>query len=136
MSIAIAEKATIDERAARRLGFRGGVPVLLADGQEWILPHVVCLFSPDDSEAGIRPVWNLGDEYARLIDALDSAETTEQRMRAELALARDLLLRNYDLTTEQLVRLVQFGYNPEFAPEGVERRRAVLAIALGETPAP
>jgi hypothetical protein len=49
-------------------------------------------------------------------------------IRSELALAEWLLLRNYDLTLEEIQALVQFHYGEDIVDE---TRDAILDVVLG-----
>jgi hypothetical protein len=126
----------LDEQARRRPDFRGGVPVTLADGQEWYLPRPRKLFVADDSEAGFRLRWDLGDEYGRLFEAARSIATFEDMVRAEFALAKYLLRLNYDLDAAALGRLLVFDYADDPDP-ALERLRAeLIEVTSGRAPAP
>ena len=129
----------LDENALRRPDFRGGAPVTLADGQEWILARPAELFVPDDSEAGFAARWNFGDEYAALVRAADEAGRSGSGnavIRAELALGRYLLLKNYALDAPQVASLIQFSYDPEGDPVHWQLHEDVLAVAFGRVPSP
>lgn len=127
----------LDEAALRRPDWLGGVPVTLADGQEWTLPRAATYFEPDaDDDAEVRQRWNLGEEYGALVQRLAEAQRPSDHVRAEIALARWLLTRNYALNRAQLVTLLRFGYGAS-ADDGPRRlREEVMAVALGDAPRP
>lgn len=135
----------LDEQALRRPGFKEGTPVVLADGQAWHLRRPVVRFVPSDSDVGFRACLSLarGDGYDALLTAWQSAaeaaredeSASARAVAAELALGRAVLTANYDLTTEQLAELLQFGFDPD-DEEAFRIRSEVLAAATGDDPKP
>jgi hypothetical protein len=55
-------------------------------------------------------------------------------IRADMALARRLVTTNYDLTGDELVAIVQLGYDSENDPDGLAIRLAILDVAHGRDP--
>lgn len=134
----------LDESAHRRADFTPGAAVILADGGTWYLRKPVVRFVPDDaSEGGFQTRLTLpGDgEFASLVrlrDALFASAdeiTLGDLAKIELAIARLMLLANYDLDSRALADLLQFGYDDD-DPEGVEIRHAVMGVAEGRGPKP
>lgn len=127
----------LDERALRRADFVEGFPVTLADGQEWTLPPVRLRCVPDDGPDGFRFVAvGLGSEYEAAFLAATRADGAAEVIRTELALARRLLLRNYDLTIEQVAELIRFDYAAEPDPEADAIRQEVMRVAMGRAVLP
>jgi hypothetical protein len=128
--------AKLDEVALRRSTFEDGAPVTLADGQEWRLPRPRVRFVPDDSDQGFQVRLALDDAgvFRSLKAAVDAAETNGALWKTELALARHLLLVNYDLTREQVADLLQFSYGENADPAGAAIREAVMGVAFGIGP--
>lgn len=125
-----------DEASSRRPDFLGGPAITLANGQEWHFPRPTSYFVPDDDAAGVRRHWNLGDDYGALFDRCMEAESDLEMIGGELALARSLLLRNYDLTPAQAGSLLRFGYGATADPDAAAMRLAVMAVATGKDAAP
>jgi hypothetical protein len=125
----------IDEKQRRRPDFRGGVPVRMADGQDWTLPRPRVRFVPDDGPEGFRVyLTGPGDDYADLLAATDAPPDVGGMIRADMALARRLVTTNYDLTGDELVAIVQLGYDSENDPDGLAIRLAILDVAHGRDP--
>lgn len=128
----------LNEQALRRPKFEDGAPVVLADGQEWRLPRPRVRLVPDDSDLGFKVrVAVPGDDgrFQELMDALDDPASNRPAAARELAVARHLLLLNYDLTPAQVADLLQFGYHDN-DPEGMAIREAVMGVAFGNGPKP
>jgi hypothetical protein len=134
----------LDEAARRRPDGLFDAPVVLADGQTWWLPKPRVVFADDAGESGFRAVLSLGpaDDYQGLVDALDAAEAlpddepgrAARIVGAEFALARALVLRNYDLGPAERSRVIRFGYDAASDPGAADVRRAVLDVAYGVAP--
>lgn len=132
----------IDERARRRSDFLpDSLGLTLADGQEWYFPRPRVSFVYADTELGFERVSDTGDATfdRALQDRIDAwrqaAEDADvpRVIASQLGIARTLLLRNYDLTTDELRGLVRFRFG-----EDDPLRDDVLAIAMGQplTPKP
>lgn len=105
-----------DELSCRRTEYRPGRAVLLADGQHWTFP------APTEGEpAGTGP---FGPDYEALLRAIIEAEDQDERRRAELALAIELLACNYRLTTDDYAALLDFETGDPALP--------AVQAALGE----
>jgi hypothetical protein len=99
----------LDELALRRPDFLGGIPIRLADGQTWMFPVPVRPNAdPVGSLAETESVIALfGPEYLHTLRAVMEAQDEAERMMAELALAIDLLSRNYRLSPEMFRELLE-----------------------------
>ena len=96
------------EAERRRPGFLGGLPIPLADGQDWAFagPREVAAAGPADRAA-----------VADLLRGIDEADDHADRLRGELALAIHLLGLNYDLSPADYARLLTgTPTDPWFAP--------------------
>lgn len=130
----------LDERSLRRPTFTEGHQVALGDGQEWTFPKVVLRLvprlDPDGSiKVGEGPPY--GADYQvelnRLLDGCD--DTPEGRYReieAMMQLAAKLLLRNYDLSFDQLSALLYYDVDGSTA----EMWRALDRVVVGLAPKP
>jgi hypothetical protein len=141
----MSEGTRLDEASLRRDPFpEATVSVVLADGQSWHLAKPRMRFVPHDGPTGFRVCLVTGayDDYQSLMDDLEEANATSAEaaaadrgrviITAELALARSLLGQCYDLTTQQMGRLLQFSYgDPEEDPEGCRIRDEVMDVAMG-----
>jgi hypothetical protein len=141
----------MNEQEHRRPDFIGGEPIRMADGNEWILPRPLAWFVMDDDESGVNRQWNLGSEYGALLEAQQDAFNATRAgeddpvervgnfrkwVASEIRIARWLLLKNYNLTKEQVNSLVRFGYSVADDPEAVALREAVMDLAFGMTEPP
>ncbi len=125
------------EHEKRRSDFKPGVPVTLADGQDWELCRPLIRFIPDDTDVGYKVViQGMDDGYSALIAAREKAVTDSDLFKAELAMGRAILTANYDLTTTEIGSLLQFGYSATADPEGAQIRADVMAVATGNDPKP
>lgn len=122
----------LDEQALRRETFVPGVPVVLADGQEWSLRKPVVRFVPADNEAGFERCLSLdgSDTFEAVAAAYENAEAAGDVIRGELSLGKAVLLANYDLTPPQVASLLKFGYDDDDA-EGQRLRKDVVGVATG-----
>lgn len=130
--------AKLNEMEKRRADFAGGTPVVMADGGTWFLARPLVRFTPTDGD-GFRAVMNMdlaGDDYQDLLDAVEASGSEDaapqDRVKAELAVGKAVLLRNYDLDAKELGRVLQFGFT-ESDPVGLAIREAVLDVAFGIT---
>lgn len=85
----------LDPMLKRRLGFRAGSSIHLADGQAWTVPQ------PDQMVEPNRP-------YEALLLAVATADDRRELLRAELALGIHLITLNYDLAPLILGALLDF----------------------------
>jgi hypothetical protein len=148
----------MDERAKRRPDFCGGAEVRMADGQVWTVAKPRARFTVGDGDEGMRPVLNYpgadgyNDLYLRMKDAQkrlreapeadeDGAETGEQArlfnevVSAQLRMFEMLVLRNYDLTREEVRQLLQFSFDEEdVEAEGLYQTLREVAEGRGPKP--
>ncbi|WP_165251175.1 hypothetical protein [Paludisphaera soli] len=129
---------TFDEAALRRPEFTEGYKAALGDGREWTFPKAVLRIVPArlaDGSFGVKETPPYGDDYqADLRVVLDNADDTPEGIYryvvARMTLAAKLLLRNYDLTDDQLADLLYFdtggGTNAMWA--------AIDRIIVGDAP--
>jgi hypothetical protein len=111
MSIATIS-APLDEQALRLPGFHEGqsVGVLFGDGRVWHVPRPREVYVADDSDAGAVLTWNLGNEFAALVERYRETATSGDAKSWLGSIARiwvHLLSLNYDLAKADARRLVQ-----------------------------
>jgi hypothetical protein len=129
--------AKLNEAEKRRPDFRGGRPVVMADGQEWSLARPRVRFVPADNDAGfVTYLDGPGDGYNELLDRrlavqADPGATLAALIPLDLEIGKRLLLANYDLTTAELGQVLQLGYDPDDA-DGARILDEVLAVAFGQ----
>ena len=120
----------LDEKAVRKATFDelNSAPVVLADGQTWHLPKPFLRLRPKFSAGRAAsygpltttdPIWN---ELRQAVQ--DSAET--ETLSAIANLGAYMLLRNYDLTDDQLGDLFAWDMSQNWTSE-------ILSIANGRT---
>lgn len=106
----------LDEAALRRPEWTEGTKVRLCDGQEWTFPRPVIGFTPVRKDgvwtAEQRPPY--GDEFqaektAYLAMPRDTMDQYVAWVGKRINLAAELLYRNYDLTDDQLVELLDMS---------------------------
>lgn len=97
----------LDEVALRKSGFREGIRVTLADGQEWALPPLIFESYAEVDDSGVIvykdgvPTYGPGND-AELDLLLNVGDVdTEEHFRAAYLLALRLLLSNYTLTNAE-----------------------------------
>lgn len=129
---------TLDETAHRRDGFTRGVAIELADGQAWHFPRPLLGLLPEEADDGSvrfgeRARCVFGAAYDALVDAFLEADDGRAEVDALLALAVDLLRRNYDLPAGALRALL-----PRVPDLDSNTRmwRAIADLALGRAPKP
>jgi hypothetical protein len=108
-----------DETRRRRADFRRGPSIRLADGQPWTFPDPAEVAA--GRGAGVEP------EFEALVRAVFEAEDRPDRLRCELALAINLLGRNYELTPVEYRRLLGF---PPGSSELARAQAEFHALAL------
>lgn len=102
----------LDEIALRKPGFREGLRVRLADGQEWALPPLLFESFPEVDATGTvvlrDSVPTYGPEHDRDLDVLLSVGDVDpdEHFRASTVLAANLLRSNYELTSGDLRSLL------------------------------
>lgn len=131
-----------DEKALRRPEFsEDSVPIRLCDGQEWYFPVPPGEFFPVTLDGDMACGGGLGPEYDRKLEALGDvsrrlaeagdgvAEVDYAAFnKALMALAIDLLRRNYDLDIGQVGTLLR--YRPR-DPATQEMWQAIARVAKG-----
>lgn len=131
--------AMLIEAERRRVDFAGGPAVKMADGNDWHLARPLADFITDDDEVGLKQCWNLGDGFGALFESHLAAQAQNDGVgmaRAELRMAEFLLLRNYDLTKDEVRTLVRLGFGPNSEPGSLERRVAIRGLITGEDGGP
>jgi hypothetical protein len=131
--------AKLNEAEKRRPDFRGGRPVVMADGQEWSLARPRVRFVPADNDAGFEIILSgPGDGYNELIERRTAllgggdlpADAVRRAIAVNLEIGKRLLLANYDLTTAELGQVLQYGYDDDDA-DGRRVLEGVLDVAYG-----
>lgn len=103
-----------EEAAKRRPEWTEGPKVKLCDGQEWTFPKPVLGFKParnPDGTWGAAERAPYGQEYQDAVDryvAIDPKTEADflQMIGQRINLAAELLFRNYDLTDDELIDLL------------------------------
>lgn len=111
----------INESERRRLTFRDGPKVKLADGQGWTFPPpVTTVVFPVRDENGSFAAGGRGcygpaheDRLDEMYSLGNDQESNYKRMSIRLDLAARLLLENYDLTDREVGRLLRFDFADE-----------------------
>ena len=122
----------VDELSSRRSRFQSGIPICLANGQEWTFPApaVDSEFALESAEA----------EYLGLIHVVQEAEDQSERRLAELALAIFLIGLNYELSSTELANLFTFQpcsqelTNSQHAFESLARDHILSLARRGKLP--
>ena len=106
----------MDERSKRRPSFSEGAKILMADGQEWSLAK------PSSEMLGSA-------QFKAFTRGLLEAEDRSDLLRAEFALAINLLTSNYDLGPNDLQSLLGFRRgSPELAQFQADIHRVSVAV--------
>lgn len=116
---------TIDESALRRRDFLPGSAIRLADNQYWTFPAPPSPLGPASGTPGEAA--DLGPDYYAAVDAVREAEDHVEQLRAELALAICLLVRNYVLGPDTLFALLDY---PPGDPARLASQREFHRVAL------
>ena len=106
----------LDESSLRKSKLNPGQPVVLADGQSWMIPCPRIVYLPDFGPNGgfrIEAVSTFGPEFDRKVQILRDAESVPDEAAALLGVAVDLLGRNYDLGPEQYRALLRYETGAE-----------------------
>lgn len=121
------------ESECRRPEFQGGIPVTLADGNEWLLPRPRLYVYPKfvDGKPQLARGCEWGPDYLALLDAAREARNGDDFLLAQFALAIDLLRRNYDLSDDELAELLRTETDGEASQQMWEE---VSAVAAGAAP--
>jgi len=123
----------LDEKALRREGFRGGAGVVLADGQEWVIPRPRTLWIADDSEVGARLGYDLGVEYDELARKVEEAVTIGDAAPSVFRAAKHLLRLNYSLDEAAIIEILRADFSPKRGDETDAQRiaRQLTEVILG-----
>jgi len=122
----------LDEIALRNESFSAGVKIKLGDGQEWWFPKPIIEFrlSFEDGKpaqyALSRPTYGL--EYWALFDEFVDADGALDQASALANLAIYLLRRNYNLSNDDMAKLLPYIGDDE---EAVSIWREIADIAMG-----
>jgi hypothetical protein len=127
----------LDERALRRPTFSEGRRVVLADGQEWVLPKPRIRFTPRiiDGHVEIGGGPSFGPEYDDKLDILFGVVDAEpaERLRVKFEIAVRLLAANYDLNPDQFAELIVLEPGD---PASDERWEQLCGAIMGIAPKP
>lgn len=123
------------ESLKRREGFDAGRshPVVLSDGQTWLLPKPWIAIHPVFRDG--RPVdeWRCltyGPELDALIERIKDSDDLVEQVTAGVALAALLLTRNYDLTDDELAEVLVYRAGD---PASRAMLESVLDVVTGRT---
>lgn len=112
----------LDEKALRRPEFAPeSNPVVLDDGQTWYLPKPMVSLRPQFSggkSAGLAARTTFGSELDGLLSKIDTSSEAEEYHLPEyvndcMNVGAFLLLRNYDLTDDDLISLFAWRYGED-----------------------
>ena len=127
----------LDERALRRPGFKAGVWVKLADGQEWGFPKPRLILKPKiaDGSIDIGGGPTFGPEFDDKLEVLLGVRDAEpaERLRVKFELAVRLLATNYDLKPDDFGELIVLEPGD---PDSEERWDALNNVLVGASPKP
>lgn len=124
----------ISEPSRRKPEFdaKNGVPIRLADGQEWTFPkpwlEIHAQFSGGKARSHY-PVLTCGPELDELIDALRDCEDNAALLCGAATLGAHMLTRNYDLADAELDALFAFRPGDPSSWAWVDE---VIAVSTGE----
>lgn len=123
------------EAARRResLDVPRSVPVKMGDGVEWLLPKPWVEVHPvfeNGKPVDRWLVFTYGPELDALVKAISEAEDAGVRILAAVGLGAHLLLRNYDLSDDELATVLVFRSGD---PESEAMVRGILDVATGRT---
>lgn len=106
-------------------------PIVLADGVAWHFPRpwleIVPIFR-DGKAVDRSKLLTCGAELDLLLESIAEEEDPAREILAVMTLGGFLLLRNYDLTDEDLERL--FVYRPR-DPASQDMLRSIIEVATG-----
>lgn len=111
-----------------------GVPIKLADGQNWTFPLPLIELSPrfDGAEVTLGSSTSFGPDHDALIEAATKAEGILDELKTTWALAASMLRRQYNLDNGQLGTLLR--YRKDEDGESQETINAILRVAFGNPP--
>lgn len=108
------------------------VPVMLADGQEWYFPRPILELRPmfrQGKPHKFAPYVTWSDELDELIAAIGKATNRGLQILATLRLGGELLLRNYDLTDDELEVLFRYRVDDEASDRMMQ---AITEVVTGK----
>ena len=114
------------------------MPIKLGDGNEWLFPKPKVGLSAEVAPDGRlrfadKKSRSFGPAYDELVDAFLESEDGVTEAEALLALAVDLLKRNYDLTPAEFAALLPRWFDDD---ENKEMWAEIANVALGKSPKP
>lgn len=128
----MARKLIEKYRRRPEVDLEGCIPVKLSDGQEWYFPRpwleIVPRFVSGRAELAGK-VLTCGPDLDVLVESIATTEDTIGRLIEIMTLGAFLLLRNYDVTDEELSRL--FVYRSG-SPDSDRMIMDILAVATGD----
>jgi hypothetical protein len=125
----------LDEAALRKPGFAPGVRLRFADGQDWEVPPAVYQlyprFTPDGIVVAAKLTFGPELEYFLDLDDSPTGEEGVEYVRRQFEIMARLLLANYDLTPDDLGRLLTLN---RADPESAEMWAAIDRFLIGQPP--
>ncbi len=125
----------IDEQSKRKGNFdeKNSGPVIFADGQTWHVPkpwlEVRPVFRGGRAVSAYRAL-TCGPELDALIDAAAESESLDVQVVAAATLGAHLLLWQYELSDEELDRLLAFRISD---PASLQWMRDLFSLATGQS---
>ena len=110
----------------------GCVPITLSDGQQWMFPRPWLEITPTFREGravGRTKYLTCGPELDVLIAAIAAEEDAGKQVLSVMTLGAFLLLRNYEVTDEELGHLFRYKVGE---PESEEMVMAIMDVATGK----
>jgi hypothetical protein len=125
----------LDEKELRRPDWVSGVPVKLANGQEWHFPVPTVEMCPRfvDGRPKMWHATSFGPEFDSLVEAVEQSETGVSELLAIWGLAAFLVRLQYELTDADLSRLFRHTWGKEKSQAALI---AILGVSVGQGPKP
>lgn len=122
------------EKYRRRADFdpEGCIPITLSDGCEWYFPRPWLEVTPvfrDGVVIDRNKYLTCGPELDVLVEAIGAEEDGAKQVLSVMTLGAFLLLRNYDVTDEELGRLFRYKVGD---PDSEEMIMAIMDVATGK----
>ena len=124
----------LDEQSRRRPDFVEGVPVALANGQEWHFPKPQVRIRPRIEGGKVLAVsgsFTHGGDYDKQLAAFHEAADGGDQAVQMFAMAVGLLSMNYTLSDDELGDLLSFVVGTE---AGDAMRQELVEVVLGTSP--
>lgn len=123
------------EKFRRRdgLNLEACTPIRLADGQEWYFPRPMLELNPTFINGDVVHLTNCltsGSELDLLIQMIAEASEPKDQIAKIMTLGALLLLRNYDLTDDELSKLFILRIRDD-VDETQETRAQIMNVATG-----